>query len=76
MTVILWDQEFADEMVESITVTRLSSGYWHIRGTGPCNWAQPWHWPCDEATLREAAFPEACDEFIYAVMKVAASEKP
>ena len=34
------------------TVTKLSSGYWHIRGIGPCNWAQPKTWPCSEDELR------------------------
>ena len=47
-----------------IEMTRLSSGYWHIRGFGPCNWAQPPEWPCDEATLREHAHPGASDDFV------------
>ena len=47
-----------------ITAKQLDSGYWHIRGNGPCEWSQPPHWPCDEATLREHAFPEASDKFI------------
>lgn len=53
----------------SITsVRRLSSGYWHIRGEGPCNWAQPPEWPCDEATLRAHTFGEACEDFIRAAL--------
>lgn len=52
----------------SITVERLPSGYWHIRGVGPCNWAQPPLWPCSEAMLREHAFPEACEEFLMAAL--------
>ena len=24
-----------------IKIKRLPSGYYHLRGTGPCNWAQP-----------------------------------
>lgn len=51
-----------------IFVERLDSGYWHIRGVGMCNWAQPPHWPCDEATLRAHAFLEASEEFIRAAL--------
>ena len=51
-----------------IIIQRLESGYWHIRGNGPCNWAQPPHWPCDEATLRAHAFPQASEAFIRAVL--------
>ena len=47
-----------------MTSIRLESGYWHIRGEGPCNWAQPPVWPCDEKTLRDHAFLEASEEFI------------
>ena len=49
-----------------ITVKRLhtAGGYYHIRGVGPCNWAQPPCWPCDERTLRRHAFPEASEEFV------------
>lgn len=47
-----------------ITVKRLKSGYWHIRGQGPCNWAQPPEWPCSEEALRKHAFPEASERFL------------
>ena len=47
-----------------ITFERLSSGYWHIRGGGPCEWAQPPCLPCSEETLRAHAFPQASDYFI------------
>jgi len=47
----------------TITITQLPSGYWHIRGRGPCNWAQPPHWPCSEEVLRAHAFPQASEEF-------------
>jgi hypothetical protein len=47
-----------------ITVRRLSSGYYHVRGRGPCNWSQPPRWPCSEEELREHAFPEAGEEFL------------
>ena len=55
-----------------LKIKRLESGYWHIKGDGPCNLAQPPHWPCDEATLREHAFPEACEAFIRECMAEAA----
>lgn len=51
-----------------LLLRQLESGYWHIRGLGPCNWAQPPHWPCDEATLRTHAFPQASEEFIRAAL--------
>lgn len=52
-----------------ITVRRLSGGYYHIRGKGPCNWAQPDHWPCSEQELRSSAFQDPSDEFIRAAME-------
>lgn len=57
----------------TITVERLSSGYYHIRGQGPCNWAQPEYWPCGEAVLRASAFPEACEDFIHSALKAEAT---
>lgn len=51
-------------MKMKITVTRLSSGFYHVRGVGPCNWAQPTTWPCAEEELRRCAFPEASEAFI------------
>lgn len=56
-------------MDDAVTVQRLDSGYYHIRGVGPCNWAQPAAWPCDEATLRAAAHPEASEAFIQAALR-------
>lgn len=52
-----------------ITAKKLESGYWHIRGVGPCNWAQPPHWPCSEKVFREHVFPEACEEFIRSALR-------
>ena len=54
-----------------IEIERLSTGFVHIRGNGPCEWAQPPHWPCDEETLRAHAFPEASDDFIAAALDLA-----
>jgi hypothetical protein len=55
---------------QPITVRRLDSGYYHICGRGPCNWAQPPEWPCSEEVLRKHAFPEASDEFIRAALRL------
>ena len=55
----------------SITIRRLDSGYWHIRGVGPCNWAQPPCWPCAEETLRGHAAPGASEEFFATVINEA-----
>lgn len=54
-----------------ITIQRLESGYYHIHGDGPCEWAQPPCWPCDEVTLRKHAFPEASNGFIKAALNQA-----
>ncbi len=54
-----------------ITVSRLSSGYYMVRGIGPCNWAQPPIWPCEEDTFRRYVFPEASEYFISAAMLAA-----
>lgn len=58
-------------MSEQITVRRLDSGYWHVRGVGPCNWAQPKTWPCSEDELRQSAFPQASEAFIRAALRLA-----
>lgn len=52
---------------ETVTVKRLSSGYYHLRGVGPCNWAQPQAWPCAESDLEDAFFGEAGEPFRRAV---------
>jgi len=54
-----------------IRVRQLESGYWHVRGVGPCNFSQPPRWPCDEDTIRKHAHPEASDAFILRATKVA-----
>jgi hypothetical protein len=61
------------ETTPQIVITRLSSGYVHVRGRGPCNWVQPKHWPCSEEVLRAAAFPEASEDFLQAVLRLAES---
>ena len=60
--------------VMEIKISKLSSGYWHIRGDGPCNWAQPPHWPCSMDEVRANAFPEACEQFFQAVEDILESE--
>ena len=57
-----------------LTVKQLSSGRYHIRGEGPCNWTQPQHWPTTPEKIRAAAFPEASEEFIQEVIKLAEFE--
>lgn len=52
----------------TITAKHLESGYWHIRGQGPCSWAQPPTWPCDEETFRAHAFGEASEGFIQSAL--------
>lgn len=56
-------------------IYRLVSGWYHIRGHGPCDCAQVPVWPCDEATLREHAFPEASEEFLLDVIRMAEKER-
>jgi len=58
-----------NETKPRITVERLSTGYYHVRGQGPCNWAQPPHWPCTEEVLRSSAFAEASESFIKAALE-------
>lgn len=48
-----------------LVVKQLSSGYWHIRGRGPCEWAQGLNWP---DSLPEP-FSEASDQFQFAVRR-------
>ena len=56
---------------QNISIKRLESGYWHIRGNGPCNWTQPPFWPCTSIEIRECAFPEASEEFLKLVENIA-----
>lgn len=57
----------AAQQHETFTVKRLSSGYVHLRGVGPCNWAQPQNWPCSDDELEAAFFHEAGEPFRRAV---------
>ena len=50
---------------------QISTGWYHIRGIGPCNWVQTPEWPATEAVIREHAFPEASEEFIKLVIEAA-----
>ena len=56
-----------------IEAKRLESGFWRVQGNGPCEWAQPPHWPCSEAMLRQSAFPEASESFIRDAMRHAST---
>lgn len=57
-----------------IKVKKLSSGYYYIQGSGPCNWIQPSHWPCSEEEIRQSAFPQASETFIRECMSLAVEE--
>ncbi len=52
-----------------INVKRLPTGYYHVRGEGPCNWTQPEEWPCSEEQIRACAFPEAGETFLRAAIE-------
>lgn len=58
-----------------ITVKRFPTGYYHISGEGVCDWSQPPRWPCDEATLRDYACPEASETFIACAIERAAEDR-
>ena len=47
-----------------IRLKQLSTGHWHIRGDGPCNWAQVPNWPTTADELRKHAFPGASTQFL------------
>lgn len=59
-----------------IEVTQLSSGYYHVRGRGPCNYSQPPYWPADKETLRQHAHPEASEAFLEAAGRIWRREEP
>ena len=64
---LLWSAADGGWIVK-IEITRLSSGYYHIRGIGVCNFAQPPEWPCSEEMLREHAFGQASEVFVRAAL--------
>lgn len=64
---LLSTPEFIHDLCGVVTVQKLSSGYYHLRGEGPCNWAQPPTWPCSEDELEESFFGEAGEPFRRAV---------
>lgn len=64
------------EARHEIEVRQLESGYWHIRGVGPCNYAQPREWPCSEEQLRASAHPEAGEAFLRAALALASEARP
>jgi len=59
-----------------LVIKQLDSGYWHIRGDGPCNWTQPKQWPCSEDEVRRSAFPQASEAFLLAVLLESAATSP
>lgn len=51
----------------TITWKQLESGYWLIRGQGPCEYSQPPRWPAGDADfIRLHAHPEASEQFVNA----------
>lgn len=56
---------------DDVDVKQLSSGWFHIRGFGPCEWSQPPTWPCSEDEIRRHAFPQASERFIHAACRLA-----
>ena len=52
-----------------ITIEKLPSGYYHIRGEGPCNWAQVENLPCSKDDLMAGNF-QGGDEFINHALEV------
>ena len=52
-----------------LTIKRLDSGWYHIRGNGPCNWCQPPRWPANRQEIEDAMFPEASPEFRREVLR-------
>jgi len=59
---------------ERVCVKKLDHGPWHIRGVGVCNWSTVPEWPCSEATIRDCAGGEACEEFIRAAVALALAQ--
>jgi hypothetical protein len=63
-----WSRGSAFEVLgETVTVKQLESGYFHLRGVGLCNWAQPPRWPLPPEELEAAFFGEAGERFRAAV---------
>jgi hypothetical protein len=56
---------------QPITVQPLESGYFLVRGIGPCNFSQPPCWPCDYELLESHAHPEASKDFLLAAWRLA-----
>lgn len=46
-----------------LKIRQLDSGYWHVRGDGFCDFAQPPHWPCSKETFLASCSPEASQPF-------------
>ena len=56
-----------------LTAKRLESGYWHIRGTGIHDFAQPPTLTAPDKELLESTMPEASKEFKESLLKFAQS---
>lgn len=58
-----------------ISIKRLPTGWWHLRGKGPGNWVQLPAWPLNEELIRHYAFDEAGEPFLRAAVSVAIFEQ-
>jgi hypothetical protein len=58
----------------SISIRRLTSGYYRLKGRRSCDWSQVPSWPCSEEVLREGAFPGASEAFFQACMEEAMTD--
>ena len=63
-------------MSEIVSVRQLESGYWYVRGRGPCNWAQLLRWPTDLKSAKTASFYETGLTFITALAREGRKRDP
>ena len=57
-----------------ISIKKLNTGWYHIKGVGPANWTQPPTWPASEDAIRQNAFPQASETFLKQVIAMAEEE--
>ena len=57
------------ETAAQLTVKRLASGYWLVKGRGQCNWGQYDRWPAPPEEQARGTFAGASLEFRQAVAR-------
>lgn len=57
--------------MSELSIKRLSSGYFHVRGRGPCEWGQYETWPPTNSDINDGTFVLASDRFRAAVREAA-----